>query len=81
MTEGDNEHKAFEKLGEELGLDMAMHSLHLLYLSVQTQNTLHIFKAGYSAGKKTDWINQGKEGCIHTGHGLCSKCMDEVNAI
>jgi len=51
MTENDNEHKAFEKMGEEMGLDLHMHPLHLLYLNTQTANYLEIFKAGYSAGR------------------------------
>ncbi len=51
MTEGDNEHKAFQKAGSEMGLDMEMHPLHLLYLNPQTASYLVIFKAGYTAGK------------------------------
>ena len=51
MSENDKEHEAFKKLGEEMGLDMTMHPLYLLYLSVQTDKYLKIFKAGYTAGE------------------------------
>ena len=49
MTLGDEEHKAFEKLGSQMGLDMEMHPLHLIYLNPQTANYLLAFKAGYAA--------------------------------
>jgi hypothetical protein len=49
MTENDQEHKAFEALGKDMGLDMSMHPLHLLYLNPLTDKYLDIFKAGYAA--------------------------------
>jgi hypothetical protein len=51
MKEGDEEHKAFEKLGKKMGLDMEMHPLHLMYVSEITHKYLGIFKEGYAAGK------------------------------
>ena len=32
MRQNDSEHKAFEEMGKEMGLDLEMHPLHLLYL-------------------------------------------------
>jgi len=51
MKEHDEEHLAFEKMGIEMGLDLEMHPLHLLYLNPKTHNYLQIFKAGYAANQ------------------------------
>ena len=53
MKQNDEEHMAFEKMGIEMGLDLEMHPLHLLYLNPKTHNYLQIFKAGYAAKNKS----------------------------
>ena len=49
MRQGDKQHLAFEKLGKEMGLDMSMHPMFLLYLNSETDKFLKVFKAGWEA--------------------------------
>jgi hypothetical protein len=49
MKQGDEQHLAFEKLGKEMGFDMSMHPMFLLYLDRDTSKFLEVFKAGWEA--------------------------------
>ena len=49
MKQGDKQHLAFEKLGKEMGFDMSMHPMFLLYLNSETDKFLKVFKAGWEA--------------------------------
>lgn len=46
MTQGDEEHLAFEEYCKFANLNTDMHPIHFLYLDIKTCNALDAFKAG-----------------------------------